>query len=174
MLAPLRTGEVFYGPVPGRHPAEAALRFLSPGVPPPSGLAETFLKVEVNHGRWLVSCRWCPGALEAFATDRRFYCVECGNGGSGQWAFVTWPEPDLQAEIERLLGDDVRLAPWDGRGLRIPGMELHAHRHWHPGTAFVRPLGWVGPAETPMQLELENRIRADVPLGPQIVTLGAP
>lgn len=84
--------------------------------PWPAGLhpeAKTF--AYVNHGRWVVSCPWgCNSAQYASRDDRRFFCVECDNGGGTvvthfvrpnhpQWVPVIWPSNADVATIEALL-----------------------------------------------------------------------
>ena len=59
---------------------------------------------EVNHGRWLVDCPFgCASAQHAVRSDRRFFCVECSNGGTCMWVPVVWPDDDQVAAIEELL-----------------------------------------------------------------------
>lgn len=40
------------------------------------------LAARLNHGRWLVDCRACPGAglLNRLEPDGRFRCPDCGAG----------------------------------------------------------------------------------------------
>lgn len=67
------------------------------------------LPVFVNHGRWMVLCP-CGSAQLASRSDRRFFCVDCGNS---TWVKVSWPEDER--EIERVLGyrPDPRTRNWD-------------------------------------------------------------
>lgn len=60
----------------------------------PSGLAAgPVLPVKANHGRWIVSCPFCPSASFASRRDWRFWCVRCGNGtAGGAWLPITWPD----------------------------------------------------------------------------------
>jgi hypothetical protein len=60
------------------------------------------IPVVVNHGRWLVRCAWCHSTQYASREDHRFYCVECDNGGSGEWVKTEWPLH--AARIEKALG----------------------------------------------------------------------
>lgn len=129
---------------------------------------------EVNHGRWIARCLWCFGAEALYVPgapefrggqSETFLCAGCLNAAvDGEPQPIVWPEPSLLAEIRRLLGDPARDAQFP---------DHHRHRNWLPGAAFVRPHGWVGPAETLAQLEMENRIQGDVPVigGPQVVRL---
>lgn len=56
----------------------------------------------VRQRRWVVLCPWCPSAQYAHTTDKRFFCVECGNAAvGGKWVAVEWP-PNPE-EIERTL-----------------------------------------------------------------------
>lgn len=58
----------------------------------------------VEHGRWLVSCPWCPNAQFAPLNDPRFYCVECRNAqAGGEYITVLVPTPAEVAQIEKLL-----------------------------------------------------------------------
>lgn len=76
--------------------------FWSPGVTPhiPEGVSPITLTVSVNHGRWIVECP-CGSAQLASLTDKRFFCVECGNlWAEGMWARVEWPdEPGAIEEV---------------------------------------------------------------------------
>lgn len=93
-----------YGLPPERE-AEAVL--LNPdywprGIEPhmPEGMAKGSLLVEVNHGRWIVNCP-CGSAQDASRTDRRFWCIECGNVlFDGKWAPVKWPSNAVEIEVE--------------------------------------------------------------------------
>jgi len=50
------------------------------------------LKVELNHGRWVVECPDCHGAQLACFDDHRFMCNECGNVAVGNlWRAIEWP-----------------------------------------------------------------------------------
>jgi hypothetical protein len=91
-------------------PMTAAERIVARHWPPyphsglPQGVTDTVAAYAwVNHGRWLVSCPWCPSAQNASRQDHRFFCTECANrAAGGQWITVVWP--DNAGEIERLLG----------------------------------------------------------------------
>lgn len=62
------------------------------------------LKAEVNAGRWIVRCPYCPSAAMADPSDPRFFCSNCGNSrAGGQWLRVTWPSGSLQVKIEAAL-----------------------------------------------------------------------
>lgn len=94
--------------LPKDREAEAVLRIPSswpPGVEPriPDQVAPDALPVKVNHGRWVVECP-CGSAQLASRTDRRFYCVECGNVlFEGKWVKVEWPSDNELAVIEQTL-----------------------------------------------------------------------
>lgn len=62
-------------------------------LPPVRGsLSDTELPVEVNHGRWIVNCPFCPGAELADPDDPRFFCLSCGNADANhEWLRVRWP-----------------------------------------------------------------------------------
>lgn len=69
----------------------------------PDQVAPDALPVHVNHGRWIVECP-CGSAQLASRTDRRFFCVECGNVTfEGKWVRVEWPSDSEVAEIEQAL-----------------------------------------------------------------------
>jgi len=106
----LRTAETertYQGPKSG---AEAVLNvWLSKGKTPPlvpqsQAVAPTpEVEVVVNHGRWLVECPFCPSAQVASVSDRRFFCVDCGNAAvGGRFIKVVWPT-DL-TELDDVLG----------------------------------------------------------------------
>lgn len=54
----------------------------------------------LNHGRWLVDCE-CGSAQLTDPDDRRVFCPYCGNGGTGLWRPVTWPDDweDIEAAV---------------------------------------------------------------------------
>jgi len=54
----------------------------------------------VRQSRWVVVCPWCPSALYAHSTDKRFFCVECGNAAvGGKWVKVEWPPNPEEIEL---------------------------------------------------------------------------
>lgn len=78
----------------------------TPKGPPPAGLAPTPVAVaHVNHGRWLAECPFerCASAQYASRADRRFFCVECSNAGTGMWVAVAWPAETELTAIEAAL-----------------------------------------------------------------------
>jgi hypothetical protein len=65
---------------------------------PTSMRADKPVKAFVNHGRWLVQCE-CASAALTSQTDKRFFCIECGNViVAGAWRPVQWPEDAEQIE----------------------------------------------------------------------------
>lgn len=57
---------------------------------------------EVNQGRWLARCAFCPGAELVSKDDPRFWCCSCQNQQvGGLWIRVVFPKQ--HAEIEALL-----------------------------------------------------------------------
>lgn len=57
---------------------------------------------QVNQGRWIIQCPWCPSAEYASIEDHRFFCTDCINGPvGGAWLPVHWPD-DVNL-IEQLL-----------------------------------------------------------------------
>jgi hypothetical protein len=122
-------------------PAQFRLKMKGPWphVLAPSPVAEA----RVDHGRWIVDCPFAPcgGAEYASRTDKRFWCCECGNAGTGEWVAVAWPSELDVAAIEATLG----LRP-----------QLEA-RNWQ--SAFRRAvLGYPTGAETVPQLLAENKV----------------
>ncbi|MGO1049777.1 hypothetical protein [Crossiella sp. CA198] len=71
------------------------------GLPRPTGMDETQqVHARLDHGRWLVQCPGCASAQHAAHSDPRFYCVNCGNRGSGQWWPVVWPAERTEVETQ--------------------------------------------------------------------------
>lgn len=73
---------------------------------PPEGVALGLkARAELNHGRWIVRCLFCPGANLACWIDQRFFCVDCFHRSEpravGRWLLVEWPD-ELEA-IESLI-----------------------------------------------------------------------
>lgn len=107
----------------GRNLTGFLSRFWRDGTPPADLHArrtvdEPEAPVEVNHGRWIVRCPFCPSAQLAHDVERRFMCVECGNRTvDGAWVKVVWPQTDVRGEIEGLL--EVRPTP-QARNWRAP------------------------------------------------------
>lgn len=109
---------------PGASPAEAVVhRHWPKGVPIllPRGVAQGIAaSARVNHGRWVVSCPFCPGAQFACRGDPRFFCVDClhvGTSAEGRFVRVLWPShPE---------GIEETLAPRPA-----------SNRHWEPGESL--------------------------------------
>lgn len=73
------------------------------GHPRPSGLDTAHpVFARLDHGRWIVQCPECHSAQLAAVTDPRFYCLECGNVGTGRWRPVVWPEDRPAVETAAL------------------------------------------------------------------------
>lgn len=84
----------------------------------PTKTAKVALPAKVNHGRWIVECP-CGGAQLASKTDRRFFCIDCGNVlFEGEWVHVDWPK-NVEA-IEQALS-------------RRP---FAANQNWEPGESL--------------------------------------
>lgn len=100
------------------------------GHPVPSGVdASRTAYARLDHGRWIVQCPECSSAQLAASTDPRFYCIECGNSGTGAWLPVIWPDDRLAVETEALgrSGPAVWAHPDD------PGLAAqHVRRHIGP------------------------------------------
>lgn len=115
--------------------AYAASRFAAVPLDPaaPTGPSSTAVAVVANHGRWVVGCPDCTGALLAHPGDPRFLCVTCGNAAvGGKYRPVIWPKQYEQ--IGQLL---------DARTNR-------RLRNWSPG-------------EKVADLRRENRLLASAP-----------
>lgn len=71
---------------------------------PPAEMADRpILKAEVNHGRWIVRCPFCPGAEMADLNDPRFFCLSCYNVPiGGKWLPVQFPANRAALEAELL------------------------------------------------------------------------
>lgn len=96
--------------------AFAAARLATVPLNPSAATGGDAVAVTANHGRWIVTCPDCGGALLAHPADRRFLCVDCGNvGNEGKYRRVIWPAD--HEEIGELL---------DARPDR-------ALRNWQPG-----------------------------------------
>jgi hypothetical protein len=67
----------------------------------------TVICPEVNHGRWIIPCPLCKGALRGLdELGRRrshFTCADCRNEG-GPAVKVQWPPEQVIKDVERLLG----------------------------------------------------------------------
>jgi hypothetical protein len=93
----------------------------------------------VDHSRWIADCPFegCHGAEYVSKTDRRFFCIACSNGGTGQWIRVQLPDEVELAAIEATLGR---------RPSGAPGTP-QCTRHWDPRAG-----------ETVADLEAENQL----------------
>jgi ribosomal protein L37AE/L43A len=92
------------------------------GSGPLSRTAGAPLAAEVNQGRWIVRCPYCPGAAFASEADPHFICNDCGNKANGYaWHPVTFPkaQPDIEAAL------DVR---------------EQRHQNWKPGETVAQLL----------------------------------
>lgn len=58
----------------------------------------------VRQSRWVVVCPWCPGAEYAHTSDKRFFCIDCGNVAvDGKWIGVEWPDNPEEIEAHLML-----------------------------------------------------------------------
>lgn len=95
----MRTAETELHPETGATVPESIVRRAWPvhrGIPyrEPDGVSSDYTaRAEVNHGRWVVPCPFCPGAQLASEDDHRFFCVDCLHAGraEGRWLRVVWP-----------------------------------------------------------------------------------
>lgn len=78
-----------------------------PGKPRPTGhnpeLGAAYARVD--DGRWLADCpAGCGSACDLIAGETRYWCTECGNGGTGHTAPLIWPDQldRLTANLESL------------------------------------------------------------------------
>lgn len=61
--------------------------------------------VFLNHGRWIIQCPDCPGAVLAPYSDRRFFCPYCFNAKIGaHYRKVVWPDDTKIEQIETAVG----------------------------------------------------------------------
>lgn len=68
----------------------------------------------VRQSRWVVLCPWCPSAQYAHTTDRRFFCVECGNAAvGGKWVTVEWPKNPEEIELHLSVRSDPNTRSWE-------------------------------------------------------------
>lgn len=73
---------------------------------------------EVNHGRWIAPCPFCPGAQMVCLSDPRFFCADCRNMACGhRYLLIELPATAELVAIERAL-------------LERPRAE---NRNWRPG-----------------------------------------
>lgn len=70
-------------------------------------LDEPAAVAEINRNRWVVRCPFpgCTSAQLAADGDRRFFCIDCRNGGTNAYVRVVWPSKTNRAAIERLIGE---------------------------------------------------------------------
>lgn len=81
----------------------------------PNWTEQGAVQAEINHGRWIVKCPSCPGALDA-EPGVPFFCPDCGNGANGGKSYsVIFPEN--RGAIEEIL-------------LKRPKAE---NQNWEPG-----------------------------------------
>lgn len=97
--------------------------FLFGGAPRGSVLAE------INHGRWIVRCPFCPGAEEADPEEPIFYCLSCGNADNyGQVMTVEFPANREEIEQALLARPDMGNRNWTaGEELADLARENAAH-----------------------------------------------
>lgn len=97
----------------------------------PTTSVDVTLDVWVNDGRWIIQCP-CGGAQNAYAGQRRFFCVDCLNEAhGGAWVKVHWPKD--HSAIDEVLaprpignqhwvpGETVRDLQADNRSRGLPG-----------------------------------------------------
>jgi hypothetical protein len=80
-------------------------------------------------GRWLAECGCCPSAQFVDPADPRFFCVDCGNGGTNSWWTVVWPDEQERVAVERA----ALQLPVDDRNWVHPDdltTMARAHRTW--------------------------------------------
>lgn len=107
MAKALLTAERFYDRPAGlpfsRRAASIQAKAKRVPLPPESLVAEPAVAAYVNHGRWVVDCPFCPGALVASFLDQRFLCATCFNGSvGGAMVAVTFPDDYGAIEAELL------------------------------------------------------------------------
>lgn len=120
----IQTAETRYGTDGGLTAAETAV--VRYGNDPSVALnaptdPNTVAVAYVNNGRWVVECpHGCGSAQYASKDDRRFWCVECGNGGSGKWATVAWPDDPAAIDNALSVRPEPQTANW------LPGETIAA------------------------------------------------
>lgn len=68
----------------------------------------------VRQSRWVIICPWCPSAQYAHSTDKRFFCVECGNAAvDSKWVSVEWPKDPEAIEGHLSLRPDPTTRNWE-------------------------------------------------------------
>jgi hypothetical protein len=78
----------------------------------------------VSAGRWGTDCPFgCGSAQYVSKTDRRFFCTECANAGTGKWVPVLWP-------------GDVELIE-----AALAKRPIFTTRHWHAPETVADLLG---------------------------------
>ena len=66
-------------------------------------LADIAVKAEINHGRWVVKCPFCPGAELGDPENPRFMCLSCYNqDAGGKWLKVEYQKQAGKIETELL------------------------------------------------------------------------
>lgn len=103
-----------------RHPSQA--RHI-PLVPPTSEVDDGApLPARVNHGRWIVDCPDCRGAMPVWVEQPLMWCSDCQNRAVGhRWRRVALPVVEERVAIEAILSQ--RPNP--------------ANRNWEPGEAVA-------------------------------------
>lgn len=81
----------------GLAPAERILALWAPYATQgakPKGVDRTRVAhARIDYGRWIADCPYgCGGAQVPPWTDRRFFCINCANGGTGKWCPLEWPD----------------------------------------------------------------------------------
>jgi len=58
----------------------------------PAAISSVAVPAQMEWGRWIIKCPFCPSAQLASDTDHKFFCTDCQNAGaSGKWLPVAWP-----------------------------------------------------------------------------------
>lgn len=79
----------------------------------PDGVDRRTVIAEVNHGRWIVRCPFCPGAELANTTSSLFFCCGCRNAQAGhRYLRVTLPVQRVAIEVELLKRPDGETRNW--------------------------------------------------------------
>ena len=89
--------------------------------PAQDGVTDGEIVAYVNHGRWVAECPDCAGAQLVSETERRFWCLNCGNAAVNfAWRHVRMPQKRTAIEAELVIRPAAR-------------SERAITRNWLPG-----------------------------------------
>ena len=93
---------------------------------------------EINHGRWIAHCPFCPGGAEFVGpeNDGLFFCCHCRNRkAGGDLIRVEAPPKKEQRDAERLLLDrpDDKTRNWKPKAETVADLRLENAKHLTKG-----------------------------------------